>query len=74
MVRVLAVNWCVLKVFLGKSWEFRSLRRLQFALPSRYPCRKLDPEVLVVQSAQDWHGQNTADGLDGAGYRRILIQ
>jgi hypothetical protein len=38
------------------------------------PCRKLDPDVLVVQSAQDGHGQNTADGLDGARYRRILIQ
>jgi hypothetical protein len=23
----------------------------------------------VLQSAQDWHGQNTADGLDGARYR-----
>ena len=38
------------------------------------PYRKLDPDVLVVQSAQDWHGQNTTDGLDGARYRRILIQ
>ena len=28
------------------------------------PCRKLDPDVLVVQSAEDWHGQNAADGLD----------
>ena len=34
------------------------------------PCRKLDPDVLVVQSTQDWHGQNTADGLD----RAVLAQ
>ena len=27
-----------------------------------------------MQSAQDWNRQNTADGLNGAGYRRILIQ
>ena len=27
-----------------------------------------------MQSAQDWHRQNTADRLDAAGYRRILIQ
>ena len=38
------------------------------------PCRKLNPDVWVMQSAQDWHRQNTADGLDRAGYRRILIQ
>ena len=38
------------------------------------PCQKLDPDVLVVHSAQDWHRQNTADGLDRACYRRILIQ
>jgi hypothetical protein len=25
----------------------------------------------VVQSAQDWHGQNTADGLDRAGSRPV---
>jgi choline dehydrogenase len=51
------------------DWDF-------FAAEARdpCPCRKLDPDVLVVQSAQEWHGQNTADGLDRAGYRRILIQ
>jgi hypothetical protein len=37
-----------------------------------FPCQKLDPDV--VQSAQDLHGQNTADGFDQAGYQRILIQ
>ena len=29
------------------------------------PCRKLNSDVLVMQSAQDWHRQNTADGLTG---------
>ena len=38
------------------------------------PYRKLNPDVLVMQSAQDWHQQSSADGLDRAGYRRILIQ
>ena len=43
-------------------------------LPLTCPYRKLNPDVLVMQSAQDWHRQNTADRLDRAGYRRILIQ
>ena len=30
------------------------------------PCRKLNPDILMVQSAQDWQGQNATDGLDGA--------
>jgi hypothetical protein len=38
------------------------------------PCRKLNPDILVVQSAQDWQGQNATDGLDGARHRRILVQ
>ena len=29
---------------------------------------------MVMQAAQDWQRQNAADGLDGARYRRILIQ
>ena len=38
------------------------------------PYQKLNPDVLVMQSTQDWRRQNTADGLDRTGYRRILIQ
>lgn len=41
---------------------------------STCPCRKLNPDILVMQAAQDWYGQNAADGLYGAGYWRILIQ
>ena len=38
------------------------------------PCRKLNPDILVVQSAQDWLGQNATDRLDGARHWRILVQ
>jgi hypothetical protein len=31
-------------------------------------------DMLVVQAAQNWHGQRLTDGLDGAGDRRVLLQ
>ena len=31
-------------------------------------------DILVVQAAQNWHGQRLTDGLDGAGNRRVLLQ
>src|SRR5208337_5206448 len=31
-------------------------------------------DILVVQPAQDGHGQRLTDGLDGAGDRRVLLQ
>src|SRR5262245_15662220 len=45
-------------------------------------CRKLAPvlignsrsDILMVQSAQNWHGQRLTDGLDGARDRRVLLQ
>jgi SAM-dependent methyltransferase len=37
------------------------------------PCRKLNPDISVVQGAQDWHRQNAADSLYRAAYRRILV-
>jgi hypothetical protein len=30
--------------------------------------------ILVVQPAQNWHGQRATDSLDGAGDRCILVQ
>jgi hypothetical protein len=38
------------------------------------PCRKLNPDVLVVQSAQDWHRQYATEWLDGARRRRSLFK
>ena len=37
-----------------------------WAITHGCPCRKLNPDILVVQSAQDWQGQNATDGVDGA--------
>ena len=31
-------------------------------------------EILVMQSAQNWHRQRATDGLDSARDRRILVQ
>jgi polyisoprenoid-binding protein YceI len=35
-------------------------------------CRKSDPDVMVVQSAEDRQRKNAADGLDGSGYGESL--
>ena len=37
-------------------------------------CRKLDPHILVMQSAKDRTAEYEADRLNGAGNRRILVQ
>jgi hypothetical protein len=35
---------------------------------------ELRSEILVVQSAQNWHRQRSTDGLDGKRDRRVLVQ
>jgi hypothetical protein len=37
-------------------------------------CRKLNPHILVMQSAQDRTAEYATNGLDGARDRRILVQ
>jgi hypothetical protein len=37
-------------------------------------CRKLNPAILVVQSAQDWATKNVSGALDGARDWRIFLQ
>ena len=36
-------------------------------------CRKSNPDILVMQPAQDRKAKNVTDGPNGARYRRILI-
>ena len=36
-------------------------------------CRKSNPDILVMQPAQDRTAKNVTDGLNGARYGRILI-
>ena len=40
-----------------------------------YPCacRKSNPDILVMQPAQDRTAKNVTDGPNGTRYRRILI-
>src|SRR5258708_5744948 len=38
------------------------------------PVGSLRPEILVVQSAQNWHRQRATDGLDSTRDRRVLLQ
>ena len=37
-------------------------------------CRKLNPGILVMQSAQDWATKNVPGAIDGARDRRIFLQ
>jgi hypothetical protein len=37
-------------------------------------CRKLNPGILVMQSAQDWATKNVPDAVDGARDRCIFLQ
>jgi tripartite-type tricarboxylate transporter receptor subunit TctC len=38
------------------------------------PVGNLRSEILVVQSAQNWHRQRATDSLDGTRDRRVLVQ
>ena len=37
------------------------------------PCRKSNPDILMMQPTQDRPAKNVTDGPDGARYRRVLI-
>jgi len=37
-------------------------------------CRKLDPRILVMQSAKGWSTEYEANRLDGARNRCVLVQ
>jgi hypothetical protein len=37
-------------------------------------CRKLNPDILVMQSAQGWATKNVPGAIDGARDRRIFLQ
>lgn len=37
-------------------------------------CRKLDSDILMMKSAQDWAAKNVPGAIDGARYRCILVQ
>ena len=43
-------------------------------LKAAVPVGNLRPEILVVQSAQNWHRQRATDSLDGTRDRRVLVQ
>ena len=40
----------------------------------RCACRKLNPAILVMQSAQDWATTNVPGAIDGARDRCIFLQ
>jgi len=44
------------------------------AKQSVVPVGNLRPEILMVQSTQNWHRQRATDGLDGTRDRRVLVQ
>ena len=38
------------------------------------PVGNLRPEILVVQSAENWHRERATDPLDGTRDGRVLVQ
>jgi hypothetical protein len=38
------------------------------------PCRKSDPNILMVKSAENWRRQNASDSLHASRNRRVLVQ
>ena len=42
--------------------------------PDSCACRKLNPGILVMQSAQGWATKNVPGAIDGARDRRIFLQ
>jgi hypothetical protein len=60
--------------------RFRTDRRRRFILrarrsgPARCAYRKSNPNILVVQSAEDGAAENVPGAIDGARDRRILFQ
>jgi hypothetical protein len=48
--------------------------RTMMVLTGRCACRKLDPHILVMQSAQDGAAEYATNGLGSAWDRRILVQ
>jgi hypothetical protein len=41
---------------------------------TRCACRKSNPDILMVQSAQHWPAENVPGPLNGARGRRVLVQ
>jgi hypothetical protein len=54
-------------------WDWPEGRRKDKRGPLS-PVGNLRSEILVVQSAQNWHRQRAADSLDGTRDRRVLVQ
>jgi hypothetical protein len=63
-------------VAFGMKW---TRHQLAPAMPSqkvidRCACRKLNPGILVMQSAQDWATKNVPGAIDGARDRCFFLQ
>src|SRR5206468_8498294 len=51
-----------------------NFNRAALVAPSPIPVGNLRSEILMVQSAQNWHRQRATDSLDGTRDRRVLVQ
>jgi hypothetical protein len=61
-----------LRVSTSKQDTDNQLRELS-AVSDRCACRKLNPAILVMQSAQDWATKNMPGAIDSARDRRIFL-
>ena len=70
----------LLAIFSIFAFRFRSRAALELKLVALehqlavVPVGNSRSDILMVQSAQNWHGQRLTDTLDGAGDRRVLLQ
>ena len=60
----------------GRGWHHRCRTRRPFVVSPQgsCACRKSNPNILVVQPAQDRAAKNGPGQFDGARDRRILLQ
>jgi hypothetical protein len=58
----------------GLHADFTILRNSTLFFLTICPCRKSDPNILMMQSAENWRQKNAPDGLNGARHWRVLVQ
>ena len=71
---------CIASIRFPANWRrASSISRMRFLQPRAITrpscaCRKLNPGILVMQSAQGWATKNVPGAIDGARDRCILLQ
>jgi hypothetical protein len=62
------------RAFRARFFRIRAACVAQSNRRGAVPVGNLRPEILVMQSAQNWHRQRATYSLDGTRDRRVLVQ